>query len=181
MTRHLAYRCECLIIWILLIIKLSKLLISIFVSRYVCIKMSEEPHYVLLLVLEISITLRLGRGTGMLAGISNSKSNQICTFYLRQHDTLILLGSLSMQHKSLFNVLEWCQIFWIINVPINLSFTEKSGAYTHFWIVQVSTSCLDWSIFCFWYFAIKENITLGETWFEFSCSATSLGKILIWE
>ena len=88
---------------------------------------------------------------------------------------------LSMQHKSLFNVLEWCQIFWIINVPINLSFTEKSGAYTHFWIVQVSTSCLDWSIFCFWYFAIKENITLGETWFEFSCSATSLGKILIWE
>ena len=88
---------------------------------------------------------------------------------------------LSVQHKSLFNVLEWCQIFWIINVPINLSFTEKSGAYTHFWIVQVSTSCLDWSIFCFWYFAIKENITLGETWFEFSCSATSLGKILIWE
>ena len=87
---------------------------------------------------------------------------------------------LSMQHKSLFNVLEWCQIFWIINVPINLSFTVKSGAYTHFWIVQVSASCLDWSFFCFWYFAIKENI-MGETWFEFFCSAASLGKILIWE
>ena len=90
-------------------------------------------------------------------------------FKIRNSTKYILFAStwhidiqpLSMQHKSLFNVLEWCQIFWIINVPINLSFTVKSGAYTHFWIVQVSASCLDWSIFCFWYFAIKENTYYG--------------------
>ena len=112
-------------------------------------------------------------------------------FKIRNSTKYILFAStwhidiqpLSMQHKSLFNVLEWCQIFWIINVPINLSFTVKSGAYTHFWIVQVSASCLDWSIFCFWYFAIKENAYYGWNliWVFLLCCQP--GKILaqVWD